>query len=253
MNKDEWMEVQRGFAAPFNPDDVEFRAVSKEMDGKAYCVAYVDARVVAQRLDDVAGVGNWAFEWEAVSITDKGVTAAKGTLTVYGVAKSDIGDADNREVSKSSVSDALKRAAVLWGIGRYLYNLSNWFVPVKAVGGGLVPTDEAIAYMRGVLRGDNPSKPTAGATRPNQASGYRNQGNYVAVADSEPSADEQYEALGNSSGTYVNRPIPESELTPCPKCGKPVKAFTAKSTGKAYFREASGGFHNFCKAQPVAA
>ena len=69
------------------------------------------------------GPGSWSFELEPV-VTDKGeLRVARGRLTVHGIAKDDIGTASNWEASKGCASDALKRAAVQWGVGRYLYDI----------------------------------------------------------------------------------------------------------------------------------
>src|SRR5262249_54034737 len=71
-------------------------------------------------------------------VIDKGeVMVAKGTLTIHGVSKSDAGAASNFEQSLGAVSHCFKRAAVHWGIGRYLYNLPmNW---VSVEKGGRIP------------------------------------------------------------------------------------------------------------------
>lgn len=124
--------------APFEPRDVDFRIQRTfERDGKpqAAVVAYMDARLVQDRLDTVVGPQHWSFAWEPLSSNAAGeITVAKGTLTICGVSKSDVGDAGKTEPSKASVSDALKRAAVMWGIGRYLYALPVMFAAVEKRG-----------------------------------------------------------------------------------------------------------------------
>ena len=124
----DWAAISAALRAPFDPADVEFRVQGNAgPSGKAQIVAYVDARAVQDRLDDVVGAGAWSFDWMPL-ITDKGdVQVAKGTLTIHGIAKSDAGTASNFESSLGAVSHCLKRAAVMWGIGRYLYNLpATW-------------------------------------------------------------------------------------------------------------------------------
>jgi len=51
-------------------------------------------------------------------------------LTVLGVTKSDMGfvEGDDDQAIKGSVSDGLKRAAVLFGVGRYLYYAEEQWV-----------------------------------------------------------------------------------------------------------------------------
>lgn len=167
MTEPNWTEVARQLQEPFDPADVEFRPQGKLIDGRGRAIAYVDARVVAARLDAVIGPGNWAFDWQPV-ILDNVVRVVKGTLTIYGVGKSDIGDGDKTEVSKAAVSDALKRAAVLWGPGRYLYSLDaervqgtpgqgdNWYIP-----------DAELKRLRAKLpRPLTPDDRVSGSTRP---------------------------------------------------------------------------------------
>lgn len=150
LSSGQWQEISRGFQAPFNPPDVEFRVQGRvsEQSNRAQVVAYIDARVVQDRLDQVVGPGNWSFDWEPVLIEKGQVMLAKGTLTVLGVAKSDIGSASNFEQSLGCVSHAFKRAAVHWGIGRYLYALPATWVSVEK--GGRI-SDQLIASLRSKL------------------------------------------------------------------------------------------------------
>jgi hypothetical protein len=64
---------------------------------------------------------------------------------IYGVSKSDVGTASNWEASKGAVSDALKRAAVMFSCGRYLYSLPAVTVTLDAQ--GHVP-EETLAQIR---------------------------------------------------------------------------------------------------------
>ncbi|MGZ6391646.1 MAG: Rad52/Rad22 family DNA repair protein, partial [Ktedonobacterales bacterium] len=86
------------------------------------------------RLDAVVGAGNWSFDWTPLVIEKGEVMIAKGTLTVYGISKADAGSASNFEQTLGAVSHSFKRAAVHWGIGRYLYNLSTAWVSVEKNG-----------------------------------------------------------------------------------------------------------------------
>ena len=87
---------------------------------------YLTARQVARRLDDVVGPGNWSDSYRVHSSEPWIVEC---TLTVCGVAKTDVGysnapDADpgdESEPAKAAYSDSFKRAACKWAIGRWLY------------------------------------------------------------------------------------------------------------------------------------
>lgn len=86
---------------------------------------YITARQVADRLDTVIGPGNWETRFMVVS-SEKAVVEC--TITIFGQEKSDVGYPNNpgkpeqeEEPFKAAYSDAFKRAAVAWGVGRFLY------------------------------------------------------------------------------------------------------------------------------------
>lgn len=122
----------KALAAPFPGDVVSWRAQSVTKDGgKALALAYIDARDVMNRLDEVVGIGNWQ---SAISETPKGRVLCTLSIRVADawICKTDgAGDTDV-EGEKGAISDALKRAAVLWGIGRYLYDLESPWVPCES-------------------------------------------------------------------------------------------------------------------------
>lgn len=118
-------EVLTKLAAPFDQSEVKFRpgAVS---GNRALALAYVDARVIQDRLDEVLGVLNWQTKHE--SLPD-GSVICQLTIRMNGewITKSDVGgqseQPDGGDRVKAAFSDSLKRAAVNFGIGRYLYRL----------------------------------------------------------------------------------------------------------------------------------
>jgi hypothetical protein len=116
----QWTALAETLAEPFAPELVDFRPGNRE------ALAYIDARVVMDRLDAVVGPHNWTFEPVAVVQDTKEVKVALGRLTIHGVTKCDYGEASNFHATKGAASDALKRAAVHWGIGRYLYDVDGF-------------------------------------------------------------------------------------------------------------------------------
>jgi hypothetical protein len=87
------------------------------------CVAYIDARQVMDLLDEVVGPQNWQDHYREVAgkvYCDLSIQVEDEWIT-----KSDCGTASNFEAEKGQASDAFKRAAVKWGIGRFLYQLST--------------------------------------------------------------------------------------------------------------------------------
>jgi hypothetical protein len=128
--------VTTALAEPFGRDEVKFKPQSVK-GNRALAMAYVDARVVQDRLDDVLGVENWQDEYETLA---DGSVICKLTCRLGDrwITKMDVGgpseQPDGGDRLKAAVSDALKRAAVKFGVGRYLYRLpAQWadYDPVK--------------------------------------------------------------------------------------------------------------------------
>lgn len=92
----------------------------------ATCVAYIDARDVMNILDEVIGPENWQSDYKEI----KGNLYAGIALRINGewIWKWDCGTESNAEKEKGEASDAFKRAAVKWGIGRFLYDIPIQFV-----------------------------------------------------------------------------------------------------------------------------
>ncbi|HZC04071.1 MAG TPA: Rad52/Rad22 family DNA repair protein [Ktedonobacterales bacterium] len=147
----DWRAFGAALAAPFAPEAVEWRIQGKGgAHQRAQLVAYISARDVAERLDEVVTPGGWSFDWTPLHLDAAGdVQTARGVLTIYGVSKSDVGTGSNFEASKGCVSDTLKRCAVLWGVGRYLYSLPQVWVTLDDK--GRVP-ETMLAKLRESLR-----------------------------------------------------------------------------------------------------
>jgi Rad52/22 family double-strand break repair protein len=112
-------------AAPFPADEVQFKPQVVK-GNRALAIAYIDARAVMDRLDTVVGVHNWQDRYQL--LPDNAVQC-RLRVRIHGewVAKADVGSPsdqpDGGDRLKAAFSDALKRAAVKFGIGRYLYAL----------------------------------------------------------------------------------------------------------------------------------
>lgn len=106
----------------------------------ASCVAYIDARQVQDLLDEVCGTENWQSRFVDV----KGNLFCEIGLKINNewVWKSDCGTESNIEKEKGESSDSFKRAAVMWGVGRFLYNLKVIKLPVKQDGNKYSPFSE---------------------------------------------------------------------------------------------------------------
>lgn len=121
-------ELFERLAAPFAPDRVSWRVGSMTKDKtKAMALAYIDARDVMERLDAVCGPQNWERRHPHVEKT----TTCEIAIWIEGrgwVVKSDGAGDTAVEAEKGSLSDSFKRAAVNWGVGRYLYDLDSPWV-----------------------------------------------------------------------------------------------------------------------------
>lgn len=116
-------------SAPFPRQAVHWRAQTVARSGdKALALAYLDARDVMDRLDMVCGPENWQDEYTE---TARGRVLCKIGIRVGDdwVWKSDGAGETAVEGEKGGISDALKRAAVHWGIGRYLYRFDAVWCP----------------------------------------------------------------------------------------------------------------------------
>lgn len=119
----------KALAEPFPPERIEWRIGSTSKDGtKGMALAYLTARDVMQRLDDVCGPENWQDEFPHIGTT----TVCKLSIRVDGewVSKTDGAGVTDFEAEKGQLSDALKRVAVKWGIGRYLYDMPAPWVAI---------------------------------------------------------------------------------------------------------------------------
>lgn len=131
---------------PFPPESIHWRIGNKSKDKKkATALAYINARDVMDRLDSVLGLSGWKDEYHAeapryIQKRDRnnnawmeqvcGRVTCKLSLKIDGewITKSDAAGETNVEGEKGGVSDAFKRAAVKFGIGRDLYRLdTNWY------------------------------------------------------------------------------------------------------------------------------
>jgi hypothetical protein len=114
---------------PFKLEELEFRIGATTKD-KSKCIplVYVTNRAIQNRLDDIFGPFGWRNEYKewkggqlcGISILHEGEW----------ITKWDGAEDSQIESLKGGLSDSMKRCAVQWGIGRYLYNSENIWVPM---------------------------------------------------------------------------------------------------------------------------
>lgn len=132
MNKDIYDQL----TAPFPSKDIEWRVGNvnrNKMEGLA--LPYVTNRAIMERLDQVFGPLGWQnkfIQWRdnsqlcGISVQD--------TESGEWITKWDGADNTAFEGTKGGLSDSMKRAAVQWGIGRYLYRLNSVWARVEQRG-----------------------------------------------------------------------------------------------------------------------
>lgn len=122
--------IREALLEPFEPEEIKWKPQLVK-GTRAMAIAYVDARVVQDRLDEVLGVDGWQDECTPL---DDGSVVCKLQLRIGGqwITKMDVGSPseqpDGGDRLKAAFSDALKRAAVKFGVGRYLYRLDRVWV-----------------------------------------------------------------------------------------------------------------------------
>lgn len=83
---------------------------------------YVDSRAAMDLLDETFGVLGWKRTHFAIGDDTYCRISVYDTDEKQWISRDDVGTAGNYEKEKSTASDAFKRAAVNWGIGRELYS-----------------------------------------------------------------------------------------------------------------------------------
>ncbi|MCA1570861.1 MAG: hypothetical protein LC798_11190 [Chloroflexi bacterium] len=111
-----------------DPADIRWRVgqISKKDAHKGSLLGYIDARTCMEALDALDP--QWsAVHGDPIIIGDE-LIGVPCTVTVNGISRSDVGMPSSQEPVKGAYSDALKRAAVHFGIGRELYELPRIYV-----------------------------------------------------------------------------------------------------------------------------
>lgn len=130
---------------PFPASDIEWRtAYTNAEKTKGFAVPFVDSRAIQERLDEIFGPENWQNEFTVAPSAEGKSSAYVCAISVYSpernewIKKSDGSGATDIEPVKGGLSGALKRAASLLGIGRYLYSLEGKWVEIEPRGSSFV-------------------------------------------------------------------------------------------------------------------
>lgn len=149
--------------AEFAPEQVSWRVgqtnASKDKGTpatKGLALAYIDSRDVMDRLDEVCGPEGWQDDYPVIGST----TLCKISIKIGDewVSKCDGAGSTDVEAEKGQLSDAAKRAAVKWGIGRYLYGdrFKKIWVEVEPAGRSYKIKDSEYAKLNKIAAGEKP-------------------------------------------------------------------------------------------------
>ena len=122
---------------PFAPDDIEWRVQQAgDKNGKPWArvLAYVTNRAIMERLDEVVGPEAWQNVFKEGPaggvVCGLSIRVTRPDGSADWVTKWDGAENTDVEPVKGGLSGAMKRAAVMWGVGRYLYDLEEGWARV---------------------------------------------------------------------------------------------------------------------------
>lgn len=127
-------DISSRLQAPFSPAQIEWRVGATTGDKtKGIALAYVTNRAIQSRLDEVFGPFGWKNEFREWKNNSQlcGISVFENNEWI---TKWDGANDSETEATKGGLSDAMKRAAVQWGIGRYLYDLESEWAPIVLSG-----------------------------------------------------------------------------------------------------------------------
>lgn len=152
-------EILSALSAPFPASAVSWRVGATNKDKTSgVALAYIDARDVMDRLDEVVGCDSWGDTY-AETPSGRVICALGVRLNGEWIIKSDGAGATDFEGEKGGISDAFKRAAVKFGIGRYLYRLDAPWVPIKQRGRSFILESDPKLPAWALPGGEAPPEP----------------------------------------------------------------------------------------------
>ena len=133
-------------AEPFDPSEIKWRVTHTTKDGsRGAVIAYADPRAYTDRLNQLFTPTGWTRSYEVTTVSSltrmkrnkliqTGKVLVTCTLTITGLgchAGSGEEWADEENAMTTAEAQAFKRAASCYGLGRYLYNFAEMWVPLN--------------------------------------------------------------------------------------------------------------------------
>ncbi len=129
-------EIIKRLREPFTGREIEWKIqVTTQDKSRGMAVAYMDARAVQKRLDEVVGPFNWKNVYSLWHDNSQicGISIFHEERGEW-VTKFDGAENSDIEPIKGGLSDSFKRSATVWGIGRYLYDMEGVWVEIEPRG-----------------------------------------------------------------------------------------------------------------------
>src|SRR5271170_1256223 len=133
-------------AEPFDPSEIKWRVTHTTQDGSCGAViAFADPRAYTDRLNQIFTPSGWTRSYDVTTVSavsrmkrDKLIPTGKVlvtcSLTIHGLGcHTGSGEewADEQNAMTRSEAQAFKRSCTCFGLGRYLYNLAEMWVPLN--------------------------------------------------------------------------------------------------------------------------
>jgi hypothetical protein len=167
-------------AEPFDPSEIKWRVTRTTRDGsRGAVIAYADPRAYMDRLNQLFTPTGWTRTYEVSTVSSvtrmkmnkiiqTGKVLVTCTLTIAGLGRhAGSGEdwADQENALTAAEAQAFKRAASCYGLGRYLYSLSEVWLPlnehrqpiqIPMLPNWALPKEPPIAGNRNPTRGPHP-------------------------------------------------------------------------------------------------
>jgi len=199
------------------PIPYSWRVQSRTKDrSKAMCTAYIDARDVMNVLDQHCEHG-WESQFREVAgfiFAGIGIRDDKGNVLWRWDAGQRVEDNQQdqmyEQAAKSAASDAFKRAAVQWGIGRFLYDLDIVTLPCDQYGNVVDEKGQRVWDLTKHINGRKSTDPASGTTQKTQSVDVSNTGELPALQPKQ--FDAMVKAITEGKAKEVEAALPKYKL-----------------------------------------
>jgi hypothetical protein len=132
-------KVLSAMAGFFEADDLKWKPIGLSADkSQARVAPFISNRAIMDRLDSVCGPENWRNEFQPGPaggvLCGLSVRIVRDGAPAEWITKWDGAENTDIQAVKGGLSAAMRRAAVQWGIGRYIYRMPSIWVAADREG-----------------------------------------------------------------------------------------------------------------------